>query len=56
MRGIRAHAPGGGFFFTVALFERKRRFPTKSIAEFRAKFGNRLIGDLPLAAAVVSEH
>src|SRR3990172_10013727 len=37
-RYIRAFIPGGTFFFTVALLERRRRWLTGHIGELRAAF------------------
>ncbi len=37
-RCIRASVPGGTFFFTVALLERRRRLLTEYIGELRAAF------------------
>ena len=37
-RYIRAFIPGGAFFFTLALLERRRRLLTEHIGELRAAF------------------
>jgi putative transposase len=39
-RYIRAHIPGGTFFFTVALLERRRRLLTEHIDALRAAFAS----------------
>lgn len=39
-RYIRAFVPGGTFFFTVALLERRRRLLTENIAVLRAAFAH----------------
>jgi putative transposase len=39
-RYIRAHVPGGTFFFTVALLERRQRLLTEYIADLRNAFAS----------------